>query len=68
MKNSFNGIMTVSDVAKYLGMHRITIYKLTKAGIIPAFKIGGQWRFKRSAIDDWIARGMDDNIGRGLKR
>jgi len=42
-------------------MHKITVYKLIKAGIIPAFKIGGQWRFKKITIDNWISRGMNKN-------
>ena len=61
MKERVDKIMTVCEVATYLSMHKITIYKLIKAGIIPAFKIGGQWRFKKSTIDNWIARGMNKN-------
>lgn len=61
MKKRSDNIMTVPEVAEYLTMHKITVYKLIKAGIIPAFKIGGQWRFKKSTIDSWIAKGMDKN-------
>lgn len=48
-------LMTVNEVSGYLSMHKVTIYRLIKAGVIPAFKIGGQWRFKRDAIGAWIA-------------
>jgi len=48
-------IMTVRELASYLNVHPMTIYKLAKSGNIPAFKVGGQWRFKRELIDEWVA-------------
>ncbi|MBC8505981.1 MAG: helix-turn-helix domain-containing protein [Chloroflexi bacterium] len=53
-------IMTVSEVAEYLRMGQSTIYKLLKEKRIPAFKIGGSWRFKRTALDKWIAQGSEN--------
>jgi excisionase family DNA binding protein len=49
-------IMTVSETAAYLRMNRMTIYRLAQEGKIPAFKVGGSWRFDRQGIDDWIAQ------------
>ena len=46
--------MTPREAARYLGLHIITIYRLVKAGSIPGFKIGGQWRFKKDLLDEWI--------------
>ena len=51
-------IMTIKDVADYLKINEKTIYKLAKEKKIPAFKIGGNWRFKKKAIDEWIERNM----------
>jgi excisionase family DNA binding protein len=48
--------MTVSETAAYLRMNRMTIYRLAQEGKIPAFKVGGSWRFDREGIDDWIAQ------------
>ena len=48
-------IMTPKEAAKYLGLHLITIYRLIKKGELPGFKVGGQWRFKKDLLDDWIA-------------
>jgi len=48
-------IMTVSAFARYLHCNRHTLYRLLKRKEIPAFKIGSDWRFSRSAIDEWIA-------------
>jgi len=49
-------IMTVSETAAYLRMNRMTIYRLAQEGKIPAFKVGGSWRFDKEGIDDWIAQ------------
>ena len=51
-------IMTLREVAKYLGLHIMTVYKLTREGRVPAAKIGGQWRFKRDVLDDWLEAQM----------
>lgn len=45
-------IMTVDEVAKYLKLSKITVYKLTQKGDIPGFRIGSSWRFNREKIDE----------------
>ena len=52
------GIMTLREVASYLGLHVMTVYKLTREGRVPAAKIGGQWRFKRDVLDEWLETQM----------
>lgn len=47
-------ILTIAQVAHYLKVHELTIYKLAKEGRIPAFKVGGQWRFEKRVLDRWI--------------
>jgi excisionase family DNA binding protein len=47
-------IMTPKDAAKYLSLHLITVYRLVKKGKLPGFKVGGQWRFKKDLLDEWI--------------
>lgn len=49
-------VMTVEEVAKYLKMKVVTIYKHAQQGRIPAFKVGSSWRFKKSTIDKWIEK------------
>ena len=48
-------MMTLEEVARYLRLHNSTIYRLARAGIIPAVKIGGQWRFNSQRVDEWLA-------------
>jgi excisionase family DNA binding protein len=49
-------IMTPASLARYLRCHKGTIYRLLKNKKIPAFRIGSDWRFSLSAIDEWVAR------------
>ncbi len=47
-------ILTIKQVADYLKVTDRTIYRLASAKKIPAFKVGGTWRFSRLEIDNWI--------------
>lgn len=46
--------MTVEELAEYLKMKVVTIYKHAQEGKIPGFKVGSKWRFKKETIDEWI--------------
>ncbi len=47
-------ILNVEEVAEILHLHAMTIYRLVKEGKLPGFKVGGRWRFHRSALEDWM--------------
>ena len=47
-------ILTLDEVAAYLKAGKRTVYRLAQKGEIPAFKLGGTWRFRRSELDRWI--------------
>lgn len=51
---SSEGVLTLAEVAAYLKVTERTIYRLAGAKKIPAFKVGGVWRFSRADIDSWI--------------
>lgn len=51
-----NAIMTIGEVADYLKVTERTIYRLAGAKQIPAFKVGGSWRFSKADIDEWIKK------------
>jgi excisionase family DNA binding protein len=48
-------IMTPREAAEYLSVHVRTIYRLAKNGEIPGRKVGGSWRFKKNALDEWLS-------------
>lgn len=50
-----SNVMTVKEVAEYLRVNQRTVYRLAVDRKMPGFKVGANWRFKRSDIDVWIA-------------
>ena len=56
-------IMTIREVAEYLKVNERTIYRLLAAQKLPAFKVGGAWRFRRTDIDSWIASQSEGGAG-----
>jgi len=48
-------IMTPREAAEYLSVHVRTLYRLAKNGDIPGRKVGGSWRFKKGALDEWLS-------------
>lgn len=63
MKDGTGEIFTLDEVAAYLKVGKRTVYRLAAAKKIPAFKVGGTWRFQRQEIDQWIKRQMAEAQG-----
>ncbi len=55
MNDQRDEILTIDEVAAYLKAGKRTVYRLAASGQIPAFKLGGTWRFRRGELDQWIA-------------
>jgi len=47
-------ILTLAEVALLLKVAEKTVYTMAQGGEVPAFKVRGQWRFKRDDLDHWI--------------
>ena len=47
-------LMDIKQVAEYLQMNKMTVYKLAREGKIPAFKVASEWRFSKELIDKWL--------------
>jgi excisionase family DNA binding protein len=46
--------LTTEEVLDYLQVNLRTVYRLIKAGKIPAVRVGRQWRFRKRDIDSWL--------------
>lgn len=46
--------MTVEEVARYLNLHLMTVYRMLQSRLLPAQKIGGRWRIDRQELDRWL--------------
>jgi excisionase family DNA binding protein len=60
--------MTVREVAAYLRVHLPTIYRLLRQNQIPAFRIGGDWRFNIEAIDHWRRQQEKAEFTKAMRR
>jgi excisionase family DNA binding protein len=58
-----NSLMTIKEAADYLKLNHMTVYKLAQKNKIPAFKVGGNWRFKREILEEWLASQSTMNRG-----
>ena len=55
MSDQPDEILTIDEVAAFLKAGKRTVYRLAASGKLPAYKLGGTWRFRRSDLDKWIA-------------
>jgi len=53
-EDSVSKILTTKELAEYLKLTEVTIYKYANEGKIPGFKIGSRWRFDKEKIDDLL--------------
>jgi excisionase family DNA binding protein len=49
-----DSFLTTEEVLDYLQVNLRTVYRLIKAGKIPAVRVGRQWRFRKRDIDHWL--------------
>lgn len=47
-------IMTLREVADFLRCHPALVYRLVSCGDLPAFKLIGEWRFRRRDVERWL--------------
>jgi len=49
-------VLTVKEASGYLKIAEKTLYRFIREQNIPAFKLGREWRFKKSLLDEWIEK------------
>ncbi len=52
-------LLTTRELQDLLKVDRITIYRMLDQGRLPGFKVGGQWRFSRRDIENWLETQRD---------
>src|SRR3989338_9124146 len=60
--------LTTEEVLEYLQVNLRTVYRLIKAGKIPAVRVGRQWRFRKRDIDAWLDSQRMRGGGRGASQ
>lgn len=61
-------LLTVREVSDLLRIHIRTVQRLSKGGKIRAIKIGSQWRYKRTDIEQYYSLGTDSPECRACPR
>jgi excisionase family DNA binding protein len=60
--------LTTEEVLEYLQVNLRTVYRLIKAGKIPAVRVGRQWRFRKRDIDAWLDSQRPRGGARAMQR
>lgn len=49
-------LLSVADVAGYLGVGQVTVYRWCREGRLPCLKVGKSWRVRRNALEAFLRR------------
>ena len=58
---TFERVLNTEEAAALLQIHPKTLQKMAREGTVPAFRIGDLWRFRASALDQWLRSGVYSN-------
>ena len=50
-------LLGVAEVAGYLGVGTVTVYRWCREGRLPCLKVGRSWRIREEALEDFLSRG-----------
>ena len=53
--------LTPNEVAEVLKLHPFTVTRLAREGKLPAFKVGGAWRFRKDRFEQWVEERTNGN-------
>ena len=59
-------VMDIRGASQYVGVSRGTLYRYVYQETIPAFKLGGRWKFKKAVLDRWMEK-QSTRSGEGPK-
>ena len=55
-------VMNVRQASQYLGISPDTLYRYITEGEIPAFKLGNRWKLRKTILDRWMERKMNQVV------
>jgi excisionase family DNA binding protein len=55
---AFERVLNTEEAAALLQIHPKTLQRMARQGAVPAFRIGDLWRFRASALDEWLRFGL----------
>lgn len=64
LTNHDTQVFGIREAAAFLGAHVQTVRRLARRGVIPAFKVGKDWRFRKEALLLWAEDQQRARAGR----
>ena len=61
-------VMSIREASDYLGISPDTLYRYVYQDKIPAFKLGNRWKFKKTILDRWMERKINQEKNRRRAR
>jgi len=55
---AFERVLNTEEAAALLQIHPKTLQRMARPGVVPAFRVGDLWRFRSSALDEWLRSGV----------
>ena len=49
-------LLTINEIIEILKVSKLTIYRYIKAGKLPAYKVGRDYRIKQSEFDNFLEK------------
>jgi excisionase family DNA binding protein len=62
-EHGFEPLLKLQEAAALLGMHWKTLEKMARTKEVPAFRIGGRWRFRSSLLNEWLQKSLVSGTG-----
>ncbi len=53
-KTNNSDLLTIEELARYLKVSPWTVYRFVKSSRLPCYRLGHQWRFRKSLVDAWL--------------
>lgn len=54
-----DALLTLKEIADYLRVDKFTVYRLMTKRKLPAYKVGGQWRFDKDMVEKWLQQHLN---------
>jgi excisionase family DNA binding protein len=45
-----DNLLRIKEIASYFGVSKQSLYRMVKSSTIPAYKVGGTWRFRLAKL------------------
>lgn len=53
-ESDFESLLNVAEAARLLRIHPKTLRNKARRGVIPGVQVGRLWRFRASALNEWL--------------